>query len=90
MEVVADHEVRSEREGGGIDQGSAHRRHGFRRGLIAAYLFLRLPIFKWISEKLIKKAHGSDLLGFAGRRVVVVVVVGVVVVKLLVFVTGSE
>ena len=70
MEVVADHEVRSEREGEGeaIDECSANRRHGFHWGLIAAYLFLRPPIFKWISdEKLIKKARGSDLLGFGGR-----------------------
>ena len=61
-----------------IDEYSAHRRHGFHWGLIAAYLFLRPPIFKWISgDKLIKKARGSDLLGFGGRpggvRVVVVV-----------------
>jgi hypothetical protein len=69
-----------------IDECSAHRRHGFHWGLIAAYLFLRPPIFKWISDgELIKEAHGADLLGFGGRRGGVDVVV-----KLLVFVTGSK
>lgn len=53
MEVVADHEVRSERGGDAIDACSGHRRHGFSLGCNCSIPLLPpadLQVDKWETD----------------------------------------